>query len=315
LAAITCQGLTKHYGKGKIVALDNLDLNVQEGSIFGFLGPNGAGKTTALKIITGLSKPTSGSAQVGGIAVGPHSLPLQNTIGYLPEEPAFYNWMTGREFLIFVGEIFRLPSAENKKRCEELLELVELTGDASRRIGGYSRGMRQRLGIAQALMNKPPILFLDEPCSALDPFGRVEILDMLTRLKKEETTVFMSSHILADIERVCDTVGIINKGKLIVESPIDELRQRFATTIFELEFEEPGSPLVSALESIPWVQNIEVMEDGSDSKLRVNVSDVNVAKKELPRLVVENGLSLCRYQLITPNLEEVFMELLRKKEE
>lgn len=312
MAAIVCQGLTKHYGK--IVGLDNLDLNIEEGSIFGFLGPNGAGKTTALKILTGLSKPTSGSAWVAGREVASHSSSLQNIIGYLPEEPAFYNWMTGKEFLTFVGEIFRLPSPENNKRSAELLELVELTGDASRRIGGYSRGMRQRLGIAQALMNKPAVLFLDEPCSALDPFGRAEILDMLIRLKKQETTIFMSSHILADIERVCDTVGIIDKSKLIVESPIGELRQRFATTVFELEFEEPGLPLVSTLEAIPWVQNIEVLEESNASKLRVNVIDVDVAKRELPGIVSENGLTLCRYQLLMPNLEEVFMELLGKKE-
>ena len=232
MAAIICQSLSKHYGN--IVGLDNLDLNVEEGTIFGFLGPNGAGKSTTVKILTGLNKPTSGRAWVAGREVASHSFPLQNVIGYLPEEPVFYNWMTGRDYLNFVGEIFRLSSQEIITRSGELLELLNLTDDASRRVGGYSRGMKQRLGIAQAIMNKPAVLFLDEPCSALDPLGRAEILDMLICLREQGTTIFMSSHILADVERVCDMVGIIDKGKLIVESGITELRQRFATTMLRI---------------------------------------------------------------------------------
>lgn len=308
-AAIKCQGLTKRYGS--IAALDSLDLAIEERSIFGFLGPNGAGKTTTLKILTGLSRPTSGSGWVAGEEVVPNSSALQSKIGYLPEEPAFYNWMTGKDYLSFVGQLFHLPYAEIRKRCQELLELVDLTSAASRRIGGYSRGMRQRLGIAQALMNRPAVLFLDEPCSALDPLGRAEVLQTLVRLKEQATTVFMSSHILGDVERVCDVVGIVDKGKLIVQSGVDELRQRFARPIFEVEFEEVGSSFAKLLQTLPWVEKVEEMEGANNGhKLRIRARDVSVGKRELPQVVAKSGLTLRQYQMVLPTLEEVFIELL-----
>lgn len=305
MQAIKCQGLTKRYGN--IIALDNLALSIEERVIFGFLGPNGAGKTTTLKILTGLARPTNGKAWVVGEEVAPYSVSLQSKIGYLPEEPAFYSWMTGREYLVFVGQLFRLSSQEIERRCDELLELVDLAHDASRRISSYSRGMRQRLGIAQALMNKPSVLFLDEPCSALDPFGRAEVLQTLVRLKEQATTIFMSSHILADVERVCDVVGIIDKGRLIVESGVEELRQRFARPVFEIEFEEPATSFVRTLEVLPWVERVEA---GEVSMLRVSVRDVNKAKAELPRMVASSGLTLRQYQMVLPSLEQVFIELL-----
>ncbi|MCJ7522966.1 MAG: ABC transporter ATP-binding protein [Dehalococcoidia bacterium] len=309
---VRCEGLTKRYGN--IVALDKLNLTIRDRTIFGFLGPNGAGKTTTLKILTGLSRPTNGKAWVAGVEVAPNSMPLQSKIGYLPEEPSFYNWMTGREFLTFVGELFRLPPKEIKNRSSELLELVDLTQAASRRVGGYSRGMRQRLGIAQALMNKPAVLFLDEPCSALDPIGRAEVLETLIRLKGQDTTIFMSSHILADVERVCDFIGIIDKGRIIVESGVEELRKRFARPVLELEFEEPASHFVETIDSLPWVERVEVEAGEQVFRVRVSISDVERAKKEVPKMVAESGLALRRYELVLPTLEEVFIELFSKKE-
>ncbi len=251
---------------------------------------------------------------MAGKEVVPNSFPLQSQIGYLPEEPAFYNWMTGGEYLTFVGQIFRLPSGEIRARCQELLELVDLTQAASRRIGGYSRGMRQRLGIAQALLNRPKVLFLDEPSSALDPLGRAEVLGTLVRLKAQATTVFLSSHILADVERVCDVVGIINEGRLTVESGVDDLRQRFARSLFEVEFEEPASSLVPVLERLPWVEKVETDVDDSP-RLTIRVSDVSTAKRELPKVLAESGLVLRHYELALPTLEDVFIELLGKKED
>jgi ABC-2 type transport system ATP-binding protein len=313
LPAIRCQGLTKRYGS--IVALDNLDLTIEEKVIFGFLGPNGAGKTTALKIFTGLSRPTSGKAWVAGEEVVSHSHSLQSKIGYLPEEPAFYNWMTGREYLTFVGQLFSLSSRDIVKRCNELLELVDLSRDASRRVSGYSRGMRQRLGIAQALMNKPSVLFLDEPCSALDPLGRAEVLETLIRLKEQATTIFMSSHILADVERVCDVVGIIDRGRLVVESGVEELRQRFAHPVFEIEFEEPAASFVRLLEPLPWVEKVNAEESGNVFKLRVSARNVATAKAELPRMIAESGLTLRQYQMVLPTLEEVFIELVGNRKD
>lgn len=306
MEAIRCEGLTKHYGS--IPALDGLTLSVAEGSIFGFLGPNGAGKTTTVKLLTGLSTPTGGKAWVNGKEVMSNSISLRRKIGYLPEEPSFYNWMSGREFLSFVGELHHLPSREIKLRCDELLEMVDLQGAAERRIGGYSRGMRQRLGIAQSLINQPEVLFLDEPCSALDPVGRREVLSIIQRLRSE-TTVFMSTHILSDVERVCDVVGIINRGRLVTESPTEELRERYARSVFEIQFEEDASHLISQLESLPWVAEVEMATLNGEPVVRLQARDVNHAKLELPRIVASSGLTLVRYELTLPSLEDIFIEL------
>lgn len=306
MGAIRCEGLTKHYGK--IAALNGLNLSVEEGSVFGFLGPNGAGKTTTVKLLTGLSIPSGGRAWVAGEEVNSNATSLRSKIGYLPEEPAFYNWMTGREFLSFVGKLHHLPSREIKQRCDELLELVDLQEAAGRRIGGYSRGMRQRLGIAQALINRPRILFLDEPCSALDPMGRRGVLSVIERLQ-EETTVFMSTHILSDVERVCDVVGIIDHGELITKARTEQLRERYARSVFELRFEEDPTPLISTLNSLSWVVKLDVVRGNGEPILRVQAKDVDAAKHVLPRLIAESELTLLRYELTLPSLEDIFIEL------
>jgi len=304
--AIRCEGLTKHYGK--IAALNGLNLSVEEGSVFGFLGPNGAGKTTTVKLLTGLSTSSGGRAWVAGEEVSSNATSLRSKIGYLPEEPAFYNWMTGREFLSFVGKLHRLPSREIKQRCDELLELVELEEASGRRIGGYSRGMRQRLGIAQALINQPRILFLDEPCSALDPMGRRGVLSVIERLQAE-TTVFMSTHILSDVERVCDVVGIIDHGELIIKARTEQLRERYARSVFEVRFEEDPTSLISTLNSLPWVVKLDVVRGNGEPVLRVQAKDVDAAKHVLPRLIAESELTLLRYELTLPSLEDIFIEL------
>ncbi|MCI2426216.1 ABC transporter ATP-binding protein [Candidatus Acetothermia bacterium] len=306
MEAIRCEGLTKHYGS--IAALDDLNLSVAKGSIFGFLGPNGAGKTTTVKLLTGLITPTEGRAWVADEEIESSSISLRRKIGYLPEEPSFYNWMSGREFLSFVGELHHLSSREIRVRCDELLKMVDLQGDAERRIGGYSRGMRQRLGIAQSLINRPEVLFLDEPCSALDPVGRREVLSIIQRLRRE-TTVFMSSHILSDVERVCDVVGIISRGRLVTESPIEELRERYARSVFELQFEEEASHLISQLEALPWVAKVEMVRLNGEPIIRLQARDVNHANLELPRIVASSGLTLLRYELTLPSLEDIFIEL------
>ncbi len=203
MAAIVTDALVKEYGKVK--AVDGLNLAVTEGAIFGFLGPNGAGKTTTIRMLTGMARPTSGSAKVAGVNLGSDGQ-VRARIGYLPEEPAFYTWMSPLEFLDHVGRLFGIGSSDRKVRSKELLAQVGLSEVAKRRIGGFSRGMRQRMGLAQALINRPEVLFLDEPVSALDPGGRKEVLDMIQGLRGQ-CTVFMSTHILADVERVCDTRG------------------------------------------------------------------------------------------------------------
>jgi ABC-2 type transport system ATP-binding protein len=312
--AVVCEGLTKHYGK--MVAVDHLDLHIGEGIIFGFLGPNGAGKTTTLKILIGLSRATSGKAWVAGEEVTLNSSALQSRIGYLPEEPAFYNWMTAREYLSFVGELFSLSHPDIKKRSDELLEMVDLSKASSRRIGGYSRGMKQRLGIAQALMNRPAVLLLDEPCSALDPIGRMEVLDTLVKLKQQKTTVFMSSHILNDVERVSDIVAVVDKGKLLVQAGVDDLRRRFAHSTIEMEFENYSDSLLSSLRKAAGVDRVQKVDrPGNVPLMRLHAADPLQAERELLKLVAASGMPLRRYEVMLPSLEEVFVELVGNNKE
>lgn len=304
MPAIRCENLTKRYGS--VVALDNLNLEVPTHSVFGFLGPNGAGKTTTVKLLTGLAQPSTGQAWIDESTVGAPE--LKERVSYLPDVPAFYNWMTGQEYLLFIADLFHLGSASAKQRTAELLALVELTGAGKRRVGGYSRGMRQRLGIAQALVNRPRVLFLDEPVSALDPIGRRDVLELILRLK-EETTVFMSTHILSDVERVCDTVGIINKGRLVTVSSVAQLQARYAPSVFEIELEEDPANLIAAIEPQPWVIKAEKATDTQTPILRVQVNNVSTAKKELLQIIAASGVSILRYELAMPSLEDIFLEL------
>jgi len=309
---IVCQGLSKKYGK--ILALDDLTLEIEKGTLFGFLGPNGAGKITALRIMVGLSQATSGKAWICGEEVKLNSSRLQKHIGYLPEEPSFYPWMTGKEFLKFTGELFQIPLPEIKHRVDELLELVGLTDVGKRRIGSYSRGMKQRLGIAQALMNQPEVLLLDEPCSALDPVGRLEVLETLLKLK-EHTTIFMSSHILSDIERICDEVAILNKGRLIVKSHIEELRQRYARPIFELEFDPIDGSIRNIIRKIPCVKQVFELKRGDIPVLRVQVENPVLDRRALLEAIVAGNMHLRRFEMLLPNLEEVFVSIVGNQKE
>lgn len=313
MAAIRIEGLQKTYGK--VRALDGLDLTVEPGTVFGFLGANGAGKTTTIRILTGLAHATAGRVwvhdqEIGGV----HRTAGAHHIGHVPEEPAFYPWMTPREFLDYVGQVFGLATAERAARVKELLALLGLTEVRRRRIGGFSRGMRQRLGLAQALMNRPTVLCLDEPVSALDPAGRKEVLEIIEGLRGQ-CTVFMSSHILADVERVCDTLGIIAHGKLLTQTPRATLLAQYATPIFELEI-EPGfeAPLATWAEMTrraAWVQALTC----TGLITRVVVSDVAEAKRGLLPTAVQAGLVLTRFEMLKPSLEEVFLRLVGESEQ
>jgi ABC-2 type transport system ATP-binding protein len=305
MPAIRCENLTKRYGQ--VVALDHLNLEVPANSVFGFLGPNGAGKTTTVKLLMGLSQPSEGQAWIDGEPVGDPALKAR--VGYLPDVPAFYNWMSGREYLLFVADLFGIKPARAASRADELLALVELKGAAKRRVGGYSRGMRQRLGIAQALVNQPQVLFMDEPVSALDPIGRREVLNLILKLK-EQSTIFMSTHILSDVERVCDTVGIVNKGKLVTESSVVELQSRYAPSVFEIEMEEDMTGLLAEVEKLPWVIKAEKSTANHAPVLRVQVGDVDAAKRELPQIIAGQHVSLLRYELVMPSLEDIFLKLI-----
>jgi len=306
MEAIRTDGLQKRFGK--VRALDGLTLTVEQGTVFGFLGPNGAGKTTTIRVLTGLARASGGQAWVAGTPVSIGRKELARKIGYLPEEPPVYPWMTPPEFLNHVAATFGLSANDRRARTKELLELVGLTDVRKRRIGGFSRGMRQRLGIAQALVNRPQVLFLDEPVSALDPAGRKEVLDLIVGLRGQ-CTVFMCTHILADVERVCDSVGILSQGRLVTEARQDELLARYAVPAFELVAENGLADDVrqwaAALSRLPWVSSVAV--DGTS--VRVVVSDIGAAKRSLLPSAMQAGLILQRYEIVHPSLEDIFLRL------
>jgi ABC-2 type transport system ATP-binding protein len=226
-AVIEIEGLTKDYEVGflkkrKIRALDHLTLEVGRGEIFGFLGPNGAGKTTTLKLLTGLIYPTEGTARILGQAID--NVATRASIGYLPENPYFYDYLSGRELLEYTAALFGIPKRNARARTDELLDLVGLERDrADRQLRKYSKGMLQRVGIAQALVNDPEIVFMDEPMSGLDPIGRREIRDLLLSLRAKNKTIFFSSHILSDVEALCDRAAILSRGRLLRSGTVQEL--------------------------------------------------------------------------------------------
>jgi ABC-2 type transport system ATP-binding protein len=305
-AAIRCAGLSKNYGAAQ--ALKGLDLTVAANSIFGLLGPNGAGKSTTMKLLTRQIAPTAGQAWVAGVPISGQTTDVRSRIGYLSEQPAFYSWMTGQEFLNFIGELFGLAPSARRQRSRELLELVDLTGAGKKKIGAYSHGMRQRLGIAQALVNQPEVLFLDEPVSALDPLGRKEVLELLARVKGQ-CTVFFSSHILADVDRICDEVAVLHHGRLLVQAPTQELKEKYARPLITIELETDAGVLASLLNQETYIEKVDVNE----TRASLLVNDLARAKACLPALLVQAHLPLLRYEVALPTLEEVFVQLINQE--
>jgi ABC-2 type transport system ATP-binding protein len=221
-ASNLCKDLVSSFLRKKSRVLENLNLTVGRSETFGLLGPNGAGKTTTLKILLGLMRPTSGTALVLGAPAGDEK--ALSRIGFLPENPYFYSYLTGREFMEFVARLFGLTGKPGKDRCTELLETVSLRKeDADKPMRKYSKGMLQRLGIAQSLINDPDIVFWDEPMSGLDPIGRRDVRNILAKLKEQKKTIFFNSHLLPDVNEVCDRVGILNRGKLVAQANIHEI--------------------------------------------------------------------------------------------
>ena len=304
--SVSCRGLTKRYGD--VVALNSLTLDVPSGAVFGILGPNGAGKTTLLRLLTGLARPTAGEATVAGLDVTREAQAVHRHISFLDQSPQYYSWMRGRELVTFAGELFGLRGAELRRRVDDALALTGLTDAAERRIGGYSGGMRQRLGLAQALINQPEVLFLDEPASSLDPGGRHEILAAIAALRGT-ATVCMSTHILADVERVCDTVAILDRGQLLVSAPVTELQERYAQPAFELEvvgkWGDDDEKLIAALRAEPWAADVTRHGD----IVRVIAADTTAAGQGILALVAAHGIQMQRFERMRPSLEDIFLRL------
>jgi len=300
--AILVQGLTKVYGGrigDRVAAVDHIDLQVSQGEIFGFIGPNGAGKTTTIKMLLGLLFPTSGSAEILGLPAG--DIETKRRISYLPESPYFYEHMTAAEVIDFYCRLFRMGSAQRKEKTAELLERVGLAADADRSLRQYSKGMLQRVGIAQALINDPDLLFFDEPTSGLDPIAHKDIQDLIISLRGQGKTVFLSSHQLSDVESVCDRVAIINRGKLVRVGTLAELLHAGRTVI---TLDKPGSELVDQLK--PLAERVST--DGDHVRVYVETEDSVHAVLDLAR----GKSALVSVVPQRQTLEDLFVEIVRE---
>jgi ABC-2 type transport system ATP-binding protein len=285
-------GLSKQYGA--TAALDGVDLNVAAGSVYGLVGPNGAGKTTLLGVLSGLRAASGGSIEIG-----------THRIGVLPDTPHFDQWLTAREV---VGLARTLGNhASSADRVDELLELSGIADAADRAVGGFSRGMLQRLGLAATLVGDPDLVLLDEPCSALDPLGRREVLDLIARLRGEATVVF-SSHILTDVQEVCDTVGILRQGRLLFEGPLQDLLVGSAVPRYVVRLRPPLDPIVAGLQQADWVREVSVLDP---EQIRLTARSLSDAEANLVSALAALGAHVVSLAPEAPSLEDVFLEVVR----
>lgn len=306
MTAIEVTGLVKQYRHQR--ALDGLSFSVPEGSIFGFLGPNGAGKTTTIRILLGLAHADAGSAAVLGTDVLADPGQVAAQVGFLPDVPSFYPWMRASEYLRFCASLFNLPNSTATRRVDLLLELAGLQGVATP-IGGYSRGMKQRLGIAQALINSPRLLILDEPTSALDPIGRHQVLSLIAALRGS-TTVFFSTHILSDVERVCDRVLVLASGRAIAADRTEELRARYGgSQKLQLDLVEQRAALPETLVGERWLTGLQPSGEG----WLIDVVDMAAAQHRLPTIIAGQGWGVRRLEPVEASLEDAFVHLIQKE--
>ena len=299
------ENLSKSFGETKII--DNISFNVSENQIFGFLGRNGAGKTTTMKMILGLLKSDNGEIFVMDTRVKYGQTETNKFIGYLPDVPEFYGYMKPKEYLKLCGEITGMSVDEIDKRSDELLSLVGLENN-KKRIGGFSRGMKQRLGIAQALLNRPKLLICDEPTSALDPVGRKEILDILLKVK-EETAIIFSTHILSDVERICDKVALLNDTKLVLNGDLEDIKMKYSKNQLRIELKDS--------KDVDIIRNSNIVKQYIDNLkcdkniITFNVKEVEKAEKIILNCLVQNNVLPIKFEIVEPSLENLFMEVVK----
>lgn len=307
MKAVVASGLTKSYGKR--LALDDLSLGVEEGDIFGFLGPNGAGKTTTIRVLAGLLAPTEGTARVAGVDVAKNVRAIKRAVGVLPESLGYYDWMTGEEYLIYFGKLYAV--SDPRARARSLLEAVGLAKRGRTPVSGYSRGMRQRLGIARAMVHSPRILFLDEPSLGLDPRGQREINDLIQRLNRENgLTVFLSSHLLSEIEGLCTRFAIVREGRLVAEGDRAQLEARLGKSRrMRLEVSDPERALdvAGAMSRIRHAR-----PEGEGIVIDPETDD---AAATLLKVLVSDEVEVYSMQRLDRSLEEIFFGLTEQREE
>ena len=287
---VTTTGLVKAYGRRR--AVDAVNLCVPDGSVYGLIGPNGAGKTTLLSLLAGLRRPTSGQIDVGAD---------RERIAVLPDTPQFDPWLTGREVVALAAAL----AGRGQDRIDAAVVDAGLTDAAARRVGGYSRGMLQRLGLAATMVSRPDVLLLDEPASALDPSGRREVLDLIGRLRGQ-ATVILSSHILADVEEVCDTIGILREGRLLYQGSLADLLVGRAVPAYRVRLRGATEPVAAALRARPWVTGVAQTAPGL---LDVSVSGLPAAEEHLVAALADCGARVISLAPRSPDLEDVFLEL------
>lgn len=301
MSVVAVDDLKKSFQGDEVIK--GVSFSLRQERCIALLGPNGAGKTTILKMLSGLMMPSSGSIGFEGLEKGndPRSF-----IGYLPQHPVFYEWMTGREFLEYVGKLAGMSKNEVRARTNELLELVGIAEAKNKRIGKYSGGMKQRLGIAQAIIHRPKLLMLDEPVSALDPLGRREVLELLQKLRKDATILF-STHILNDAEEICDDILFLHKGELVESGPLSELREKHQQGKIDLVFRQDTKAIVESFLTKGLISSYTV-EGNTASIFTENMDELQ--RKVLQEVLKEN-LPLTKFEMSKTSLEDVFMKVVQ----
>ncbi|MCL2470416.1 MAG: ABC transporter ATP-binding protein [Propionibacteriaceae bacterium] len=290
--------LSKSFGKTTVIT--DISLSVPAGSVFGFIGENGAGKTTTMKMILGLLKPDSGSVHVCGEKVRFGMTKSNRYVGYLPDVPQFYSYFRPQEYLRLCGQIAGMSTSQIARRSTELLEMVGLA-KVTKRIGSFSRGMRQRLGVAQALIHSPRLLICDEPTSALDPVGRKEVLDLLHQISAD-TTVLFSTHVLSDVERICDRAAVLHHGTIVLDGNLADLKARHGSTGLQIEFSHPDD-LARFRSLVP----ARLLADQTDTEVTVRTTDPK-ADMAILHLLAEHDILPVRFEALAPSVENLFLE-------
>jgi ABC-2 type transport system ATP-binding protein len=308
--AIETKDLTKNYGK--VTVVDHLNFHVKEREVFGLLGPNGAGKTTTILMMLGLTEPVSGSVRVFGFDSTHEPIKVKRIVGYLPEVIGFYDNLTARENLEFVADLNNISRVESKQRVDKALEMVGLTAEKDMLTGKFSRGMKQRLGIADVLIKEPKLIILDEPTSGLDPQGINQLLELIAGLPKMGTTVLLSSHQLYQVQKVCQSIGILSKGKMVIEGTIDKLgREAMAggRYIIEIEIAEPKTELADIIKKVKGVEKVEV--DGNMLK----ISAASDLRSQIAKVVVGNDALLVQMKVHEFSLDDIYMKYFKESQD